>query len=194
MGAPGLRHVVYKDGVMRMPAERRREQSPESPERSYKRLKKPLRASGLLFLDSSTLIMENLLCALLALQPDYRNVTEQHIGENMDLGFIYTVSVLREPLPSLLVTVSLHCSLSEDGDMIALDGDNDLATKGKVGSPEKREVLLLTSAEDLDCTPGFQQKVFHIDQPAEFIEDQSILNSIIPNGVYINMRGNVKPP
>uniref|UniRef100_A0A8C5Y525 Cadherin 13 n=1 Tax=Microcebus murinus TaxID=30608 RepID=A0A8C5Y525_MICMU len=38
------------------------------------------------------------------------------------------------------------------------------------------QVLLLTSAEDLDCTPGFQQKVFHINQPAEFIEDQSILN------------------
>uniref|UniRef100_A0A5G2QPP8 Cadherin 13 n=1 Tax=Sus scrofa TaxID=9823 RepID=A0A5G2QPP8_PIG len=37
-------------------------------------------------------------------------------------------------------------------------------------------VLLLTSAEDLGCTPGFQQKVFHIDQPAEFIEDQAILN------------------
>ncbi|KAB1273725.1 Cadherin-13 [Camelus dromedarius] len=55
-------------------------------------------------------------------------------------------------------------------------------------------VLLLTSAEDLDCTPGFQQKVFHIDQPAEFIEDQAILNSIIPNGIYINMCGNVKPP
>ncbi|KAI4571977.1 hypothetical protein MJG53_014083, partial [Ovis ammon polii x Ovis aries] len=38
------------------------------------------------------------------------------------------------------------------------------------------QVLLLTSAEDLDCTPGFQQKVFRIDQPAEFIEDQAILN------------------
>uniref|UniRef100_A0A2K6SF51 Cadherin 13 n=1 Tax=Saimiri boliviensis boliviensis TaxID=39432 RepID=A0A2K6SF51_SAIBB len=38
------------------------------------------------------------------------------------------------------------------------------------------QVQLLTSAEDLDCTPGFQQKVFHINQPAEFIEDQSILN------------------
>ncbi|XP_054565935.1 cadherin-13 isoform X12 [Eptesicus fuscus] len=38
------------------------------------------------------------------------------------------------------------------------------------------QVLLLTSAEDLDCTPGFQQKVFHIDQPVEFIEDQAILN------------------
>jgi hypothetical protein len=37
-------------------------------------------------------------------------------------------------------------------------------------------VLLLTSAEDLDCTPGFQQKVFHINQPAEFIEDQLVLN------------------
>ncbi|XP_013826391.2 PREDICTED: cadherin-13 isoform X2 [Capra hircus] len=38
------------------------------------------------------------------------------------------------------------------------------------------QVLLLTSAEDLDCTPGFQQKVFRINQPAEFIEDQAILN------------------
>ncbi|XP_073738436.1 cadherin-13 isoform X3 [Callorhinus ursinus] len=38
------------------------------------------------------------------------------------------------------------------------------------------QVLLLTSAEDLDCTPGFQQKVFHINQPAQFIEDQAILN------------------
>lgn len=38
------------------------------------------------------------------------------------------------------------------------------------------QVLLLTSADDLDCTPGFQQKVFHIDQPAEFIEDRAILN------------------
>ncbi|KAM5208739.1 cadherin-13 isoform 3-T3 [Hipposideros larvatus] len=35
---------------------------------------------------------------------------------------------------------------------------------------------LLTSAEDLDCAPGFQQKVFHIDQPAEFVEDRAILN------------------
>ncbi|XP_003998358.4 cadherin-13 isoform X1 [Felis catus] len=38
------------------------------------------------------------------------------------------------------------------------------------------QVLPLTSAEDLDCTPGFQQKLFHIDQPAQFIEDQAILN------------------
>ncbi|KAM5262612.1 cadherin-13 [Ctenodactylus gundi] len=38
------------------------------------------------------------------------------------------------------------------------------------------QVLLLTSAEDLDCTPGFQKKVFHINQPAEFIEDQPVLN------------------
>ncbi|XP_073911680.1 cadherin-13 isoform X6 [Castor canadensis] len=41
---------------------------------------------------------------------------------------------------------------------------------------DKSKVLLLTSAEDLDCTPGFQQKVFHINQPAEFIEDQLVLN------------------
>uniref|UniRef100_A0A9L0RF92 Cadherin-13 n=1 Tax=Equus caballus TaxID=9796 RepID=A0A9L0RF92_HORSE len=38
------------------------------------------------------------------------------------------------------------------------------------------QVLMLTSAEGLDCTPGFQQKVFYIDQPAEFIKDQAILN------------------
>ncbi|XP_055991607.1 cadherin-13 [Sorex fumeus] len=38
------------------------------------------------------------------------------------------------------------------------------------------QVLLLTSAGGLECTPGFEQKVFHIEQPAEFIEDQWILN------------------
>ncbi|ERE78684.1 cadherin-13 [Cricetulus griseus] len=38
------------------------------------------------------------------------------------------------------------------------------------------KVLLVTSADDLDCTPGFQQKVLHIQQPAEFIEDQPVLN------------------
>lgn len=38
------------------------------------------------------------------------------------------------------------------------------------------QVLLRTSAEELDCTPGFQPKVFHINQPAEFIEDQPVLN------------------
>lgn len=38
------------------------------------------------------------------------------------------------------------------------------------------QVLLVTSAGDLDCTPGFQQKVLHIHQPAEFIEDQPVLN------------------
>lgn len=38
------------------------------------------------------------------------------------------------------------------------------------------QVLLVTSADDLDCTPGFQQKVLHIQQPAEFIEDQPVLN------------------
>ncbi|XP_027706349.1 cadherin-13 isoform X2 [Vombatus ursinus] len=38
------------------------------------------------------------------------------------------------------------------------------------------QVLLLTFAEDLECIPGFQQKIFRIEQPAEFIEDQLILN------------------
>lgn len=38
------------------------------------------------------------------------------------------------------------------------------------------QVFLGTSADDLDCTPGFQQRVLHIQQPAEFIEDQAVLN------------------
>lgn len=38
------------------------------------------------------------------------------------------------------------------------------------------QVFLVTAADDLDCTPGFQQKVIHIQQPAEFIEDQPVLN------------------
>lgn len=38
------------------------------------------------------------------------------------------------------------------------------------------QVLLVTSADDLECTPGFQRKVLHIHQPAEFIEDQPVLN------------------
>ncbi|XP_067396269.1 cadherin-13 isoform X8 [Emydura macquarii macquarii] len=40
------------------------------------------------------------------------------------------------------------------------------------------QVLLLAFAEDLECIPGFQQKVFHIEQPSEFIEDQPILNLV----------------
>ncbi|XP_031805044.1 cadherin-13 isoform X3 [Sarcophilus harrisii] len=38
------------------------------------------------------------------------------------------------------------------------------------------QVLLLTFAEDLECIPGFKQKTFRIEQPAEFFEDQLILN------------------
>ncbi|NXP12168.1 CAD13 protein, partial [Thinocorus orbignyianus] len=38
------------------------------------------------------------------------------------------------------------------------------------------QVLLLTCAEDLGCVPGFQQKVFYIEQPFEFTEDQPVLN------------------
>ncbi|XP_010078245.1 PREDICTED: cadherin-13-like, partial [Pterocles gutturalis] len=37
-------------------------------------------------------------------------------------------------------------------------------------------VLLLSCAEDLECVPGFQQKVFYIEQPFEFTEDQPVLN------------------
>uniref|UniRef100_A0A8C3DVM9 Cadherin-13 n=1 Tax=Corvus moneduloides TaxID=1196302 RepID=A0A8C3DVM9_CORMO len=38
------------------------------------------------------------------------------------------------------------------------------------------QVLLLACAEDLECVPGFQQKVFYIEKPFEFIEDQLVLN------------------
>ncbi|XP_075289982.1 cadherin-13 isoform X1 [Opisthocomus hoazin] len=38
------------------------------------------------------------------------------------------------------------------------------------------QVLLLACAEDLECIPGFQQKVFYIEQPFEFTEDQPVLN------------------
>lgn len=41
------------------------------------------------------------------------------------------------------------------------------------------QVLLLACAEDLECTPGFQQKVFYIEQPFEFTEDQPILNRML---------------
>uniref|UniRef100_A0A6I8NFA7 Cadherin-13 n=1 Tax=Ornithorhynchus anatinus TaxID=9258 RepID=A0A6I8NFA7_ORNAN len=37
-------------------------------------------------------------------------------------------------------------------------------------------VLLLAFADDLECTPGFQQKEFRIAQPSEFVEDQLIVN------------------
>ncbi|XP_028930687.1 cadherin-13 isoform X2 [Ornithorhynchus anatinus] len=38
------------------------------------------------------------------------------------------------------------------------------------------KVLLLAFADDLECTPGFQQKEFRIAQPSEFVEDQLIVN------------------
>ncbi|XP_009465573.1 PREDICTED: cadherin-13 [Nipponia nippon] len=38
------------------------------------------------------------------------------------------------------------------------------------------QVLLLACAEDLKCVPGFQQKVFYIEQPFEFTEAQPVLN------------------
>ncbi|NWH87849.1 CAD13 protein, partial [Aegithalos caudatus] len=38
------------------------------------------------------------------------------------------------------------------------------------------QVLLLACAEDLECVPGFQQKVFYIEKPFEFKEDQLVLN------------------
>ncbi|XP_043350771.1 cadherin-13 isoform X5 [Dermochelys coriacea] len=49
------------------------------------------------------------------------------------------------------------------------------------------QVLLLVFAEDLECTPGFQQKVFHIEQPSEFTEDQPVLNL-----VFDDCKGNDK--
>lgn len=41
------------------------------------------------------------------------------------------------------------------------------------------QVLLLACAEDLECVPGFQQKVFYIEKPFEFTEDQLILNRML---------------
>ncbi|NWU96630.1 CAD13 protein, partial [Upupa epops] len=38
------------------------------------------------------------------------------------------------------------------------------------------QVLLLACAEDLECVPGFQRKVFYIEEPFEFTEDEPILN------------------
>ncbi|XP_069494759.1 cadherin-13 [Ambystoma mexicanum] len=38
------------------------------------------------------------------------------------------------------------------------------------------QVLLLTFADDLECDPGFRQKIFYIEQPSEFTKDQLILN------------------
>ncbi|XP_054025917.1 cadherin-13 isoform X2 [Dryobates pubescens] len=38
------------------------------------------------------------------------------------------------------------------------------------------QVLLLACAEDLECVPGFQRKVFYIEEPFEFTEDQAVLN------------------
>ncbi|NXI61335.1 CAD13 protein, partial [Anseranas semipalmata] len=40
------------------------------------------------------------------------------------------------------------------------------------------QVLLLAYAEDLGCIPGFKQKVFYIEQPFEFTEDQPVLNLV----------------
>lgn len=41
------------------------------------------------------------------------------------------------------------------------------------------QVLLLACAEDLECIPGFQQKVFYIEKPFEFTEDQLVLNRML---------------
>ncbi|XP_073462014.1 cadherin-13 [Aquarana catesbeiana] len=38
------------------------------------------------------------------------------------------------------------------------------------------QVLAFAVARDFDCIPGFQQKIFYIEQPLEFLEDQLVLN------------------
>ncbi|XP_029463978.1 cadherin-13 isoform X2 [Rhinatrema bivittatum] len=38
------------------------------------------------------------------------------------------------------------------------------------------QVLLIAFAEDLECIPGFQQKILYVEQPPEFAEDQLITN------------------
>ncbi|XP_042294224.1 cadherin-13 [Sceloporus undulatus] len=40
------------------------------------------------------------------------------------------------------------------------------------------QVLPLAFTEDLECIPGFQQKVFHIEHPSAFTADQAILNLV----------------
>ncbi|XP_053256110.1 cadherin-13 [Podarcis raffonei] len=40
------------------------------------------------------------------------------------------------------------------------------------------QVLLHVFTEDLECIPGFQQKVFHIEHPSAFMADQPILNLV----------------
>ncbi|XP_044283908.1 cadherin-13 isoform X1 [Varanus komodoensis] len=49
------------------------------------------------------------------------------------------------------------------------------------------QVLLLAFAEDLECIPGFQQKVFHIEHPPAFTADQPVLNL-----VFDDCQGNQK--
>ncbi|XP_069071917.1 cadherin-13 isoform X2 [Pleurodeles waltl] len=38
------------------------------------------------------------------------------------------------------------------------------------------QVLLVALAEDLECIPGFRQKIYYIEQPPEFTKEQLILN------------------
>lgn len=47
------------------------------------------------------------------------------------------------------------------------------------------QVLLLACAEDLECVPGFQQKVFYIEQPFEFTEDQPVLKRMLFSHITI---------
>ncbi|KAG8437478.1 hypothetical protein GDO86_008253 [Hymenochirus boettgeri] len=41
---------------------------------------------------------------------------------------------------------------------------------------DKITVLVFATANDLECVPGFQQKIFYIEQPLEFTKDQLVLN------------------
>ncbi|XP_053304389.1 cadherin-13 isoform X2 [Spea bombifrons] len=38
------------------------------------------------------------------------------------------------------------------------------------------QVLVFTIANDIECIPGFQQKIFYVEQPPEFTQDQLVLN------------------
>ncbi|XP_053556733.1 cadherin-13 [Bombina bombina] len=38
------------------------------------------------------------------------------------------------------------------------------------------QVVVFAIAKDFECIPGFQQKIFYIEQPPEFTEDQLVLN------------------
>ncbi|RMC09268.1 hypothetical protein DUI87_14276 [Hirundo rustica rustica] len=92
-------------------------------------------------------------------------------------AFIATVSDMKQMTQQLVPKRTTNA----DQDISLGSGSADLDDRGV--EVERRdaagtlgEVLLLACAEDLGCVPGFQQKVFYIEKPFEFTEDQLVLN------------------